>query len=337
MERFKVGIIEAGCPEGAELVRLLLGHPMVELFAVSVSGATGRRYSELYPRLFGIFDDICLSAEEVIARSDIVFGTPAMADGEEIAALCVKSRCVFISLAPDFRIADKELYFELYGRRIRYDGLHEASVYSIPELTGDRLTGRVLVSVPEAQPTAAALALAPCIAAELIEPRGIIIDAKNGCGWGENYSESFASVHGSSEAYSCGGHRHEPEIEQVLTELTGLSADVMYVPHRVPIARGVLLTCYAKKTLVCSEKTMRTALERAYGSCPFIRILPEGVQANAGAVAGTNICDISVTVREDSDTAIICAALDPLVKGAAGQAVQSMNILLSLPEETGVF
>lgn len=339
MDKFKVGIIGATGYAGVELVRLLAGHPLVELTAVASQSFMGKPISEVYPSLYGLCDLICVSNEEVIAKSDVVFAAVPSGISQELAAECIQSKCVFIDLGADFRLDSEEDYAEWYGGSYKYPGLHEAAVYGLPELFRDQMPGRVIVGNPGCYPTASALALAPALREGLIEPQGIIIDAKSGVsGSGRSLTQAshFIDVNENFNAYKVGVHRHTPEIEQTLTRVLGSPVRLTFVPHLLPVSRGILATCYAKSTLPCSLKTLRNAYEKAYANEPFVRVLPEGKEACIRNVTMSNFCDISLHFCERSQTVIITSAIDNMIKGAAGQAVQNMNILLSMPETLGL-
>lgn len=329
MEKFKTGIIGVTEPVGAELVRLLLGHPMVELTAVSAHANASLTLGGLYPSLRDICADAMASDEEVISRSDIVFCALTNGDNQEIAAECIKNKCVFIDLGAAFRLVSDEEYSRWYGGKFVYPGLHEAAVYGLPELMRSEMPGRVVVGCPGAVATAAELALVPMLEQGLLSPKGIVIDAKLPAG----------SYGGSSDGcfvFGVGGFRETAEIEQMLSDAAQTAVRVTAAPHIIPSKRGLLVTCYGAGTLAADEKTLRNALERAYGTEPFIRLLPSGVGASTSAVIGSNICDISLDYDARTGAVALTAALDYFMKGSAGQAIQCMNMLLSMPEGIGV-
>lgn len=339
IEKFKVGIVGATGYAGLELLRLLQNHPVVEIAAIASQSFTGKAISDVYPALYNICDKICVSTDEVIAKSDIVFAAVPSGVSQELAAKCIQNKCVFIDLGADFRLDSEEDYKEWYGGEYLFPGLHEASVYGLPELFRHEMTGKVLVGNPGCYPTASALALAPALKNGLIEPDGIIIDAKSGVsGAGRSLTQTshFIDVNENFNAYKAGVHRHTPEIEQSLSKVSGKSIKITFVPHLLPVSRGILATCYAKATMQCSEKTLRTAYENSYGDEPFIRLLPEGKEACIRNVTLSNYCDISLHFIERTRTVIITSAIDNMIKGAAGQAIQNMNLILSMPETLGL-
>ncbi|MBE6764653.1 MAG: N-acetyl-gamma-glutamyl-phosphate reductase, partial [Ruminococcaceae bacterium] len=239
----------------------------------------------------------------------------------------------------DFRLDSEEEYTEWYGGNYLYPGLHEAAVYGLPELFRHEMAGRVIVGNPGCYPTASALALAPALKAGLIEPQGIIIDAKSGVsGAGRSLTQTshFIDVNENFNAYKAGVHRHTPEIEQSLSKIAEKSIKITFVPHLLPVSRGILATCYAKATLPCNAKTLRNAYENSYGDEPFIRLLPDGKEACIRNVTLSNYCDISLHYVERTQTVIITSAIDNMIKGAAGQAIQNMNLILSMPETLGL-
>lgn len=329
MEKFKTGIIGVTEPIGAELARLLLGHPVAELTAVSAHTHTNLTLGELYPSLRDICGDAIVSDEEVISRSDIVFCALANSDNQEIAAECIKNKCVFIDLGAAFRLDSDEEYSRWYGGKFVYPGLHEAAVYGLPELMRSDMPGRVVVGCPGAVATAAELALVPLLEQGILSPKGIVIDAKLPAG-------SYGGSSDGSFVFGVGGFRETAETEQMLSAAAQTSVRVTVAPHIIPSKRGLLVTCYGTGTLAADEKTLRSALERAYGAEPFIRLLSEGVGAATSAVIGSNICDISLSYDARTSSVAVTAALDYFMKGSAGQAVQCMNMLLSMPEGIGV-
>ncbi|MDR1002576.1 MAG: N-acetyl-gamma-glutamyl-phosphate reductase [Oscillospiraceae bacterium] len=339
MEKFRIGIIGATGYAGVELVRLLLLHPLAEISALGSVSFEGKKISEVYPNLLEICDLPCLTNEEVIAQSDVVFAAVPHGMSQELAAQCIQNKCVFIDLGADFRLSDEEDYKQWYGGEFKFKGLHDAAVYGIPELFRGEILGKVLLANPGCYPTSIALALSPALMGGFIEPSGIIIDSKSGvtgAGRGLTQTSHYVDVNENFGAYKVAQHRHTPEIEETLSRMAGEKITVTFVPHLLPINRGILSTCYVKLKEGFTKEHLRAAYAHVYKDEPFVRILPDGLCAAVRNVKYSNICDISIHVDERTNTAVFCSAIDNMIKGAAGQAVQNMNIMLSIPETTGL-
>lgn len=329
MDKFKVGIIGVTEPFGGELARLLLQHPLTELAAVSSASGENVPLSGVYPSLYGIFDDKTVSDDDVIAASDIVFCALDSSDNQELAARAIREKRVFIDLGAAFRLFSGEEYSQWYGADFLYPGLHEAAVYGLPELKHDRITGRVLVGCPGPVASAALLALAPAVSEGLLNTSGIMIDAKLPSG-------AFGTTNGHSLSLGAVGFRETAEIEQFLSDAANSSVRLSVTPHIVSSPRGLLVTCYGRANLAGNEKTLRSAYEKFYADDPFVRLVPAGSGASTASVCGSNFCDISVSYDERTAAVAVTAALDIFMKGSAGTAVQCMNLILSLPEATGI-
>lgn len=330
MDRFRIGIIGADSPQGQQLMKLLLAHPIAELVAVSTTAGTasltGSPVGSCCPSLLDRCTLSFVSDLQVMTDADVVFNADLAADSQELAAGCIKNKCVFIDLGHSFRIADEETYQQWYGTGFSYPGLNDAAVYGLPELMREHMSGKVLVGVSGAVATGALLALVPLLNEQLIEPEGITITALlpaagNGSGLSA-CTDSFAET---------------AEIEQLLSQSAGRVIRTAVTPCFTQEHRGMLVVCTARTTLSASTRTIRTALNNYYTGEQFVRILPPGGRgASSAAVEGSNLCEISCRFDERTGTITVSAALDSLMKGSAGQAVQCMNRLLSMPEEIGV-
>lgn len=334
MDRFRIGILGADSPQGQQLIRLLLGHPIASLVAVSsrtgASSLLGTPVSDVFPALLGLCSLPFVDDSQVLNEADVIFCADAAADNEELIAACIKNKCVALDLGTSFRLASEEDHRLWSGSGFAYPGLHDAAVYGLPELLREHMSGCVLAGIPGAVATAALLALAPLVNEGLIEPEGIVIDAKLPAEE-QNTSGLFCS---DSTPWSCA--KETPEIEQLLSEAAGHKLCVTMTGCRTSSRRGLLVACSAKGALSANSRTLRTALNSYYAGERFVRILPSSGRADASAVEGSNICDISARYDERTGRVIVCAALDSLMKGSAGQAVQCMNRLLSMPEEIGL-
>ncbi len=335
----KVGIVGATGYAGLELVRLILSHPEAELVAVSSVSFEGKTLSSVYPCLNQICNMVCGTSEEVVANSDVVFACLPHGLSQQLAAECAAKDAVFIDLGADFRLYDENDYKEWYGGEFLDQELHGQAVYALPELYREEIKKTKIIANPGCYPTSIALGLAPALRTGLIDTAGIIIDSKSGttgAGRGLAQNTHFPDCNESFAPYKVAVHRHTPEIEQTLSQVAGEKLKVTFVPHLLPINRGIVSTIYARLKDGVTAERVRSIYEKVYKNEYFVRVLPEGQTANLKNVRCSNYCDISVHTDCRTNTLIIVSAIDNMVKGAAGQAVQNMNIVCGLPEETGL-
>jgi len=337
----RAGVIGATGYAGAELTRLLLGHPNVALAGLSSVTFAGKRISEIYPALYGLCDMTLTGEDEVIEKSDVVFASLPHGLSEKLAEKCLAHGAALIDLGADFRLKDGEAYRQWYGLFYQNPALHAQSAYCIPELHRERIQGGKvkIVANPGCYVTCATLALAPFLKAGAIRTDGIIIDAKSGvtgAGRGLTQTTHFPDCNESFAPYKVAAHRHTPEIEQNLTELAGEEIRVSFTPHLLPLNRGIVATCYASLAKGAEPDSLPGLCRDFYREERFVRVLPQGRTANLKYTAYSNYCDISVHPDPRSGRVIIVSALDNMGKGAAGQAVQNMNLLFGLPEESGL-
>lgn len=335
----RVGIIGATGYAGAELIRIIINHPKAELAAVCSVSFEGQTVSDIYPALNGICSLECISPDKAIEQSDVVFACVPSGISQELAKKCMDAGVKFIDLGADFRLENEEAYKEWYGGDYIDKSLHEQSVYALPELFRDEIKGRSIIGNPGCYPTSVALGLAPALKAGLIKTEGIIIDSKSGVtGAGRKLTDTahFPACNEAFSPYKIARHRHTPEIEQTLSKLSGKSVKVTFAPHLLPINRGIISTIYAKITDGADFSAIRDEYEKFYKNERFVRVLDEGKTANLRDVKCSNYCDISLHSDERTGTLIIVSAIDNMVKGAAGQAVQNMNIIFGLPEDAGL-
>ncbi len=340
-DKIKAGIIGATGYAGVELIRILSSHSEAVISAVSSVSFEGQIISRIYPNLAKICDMKLVSADEVIAGSDVVFTALPHGLSEEIADKCISRGKVIIDLGADFRLNDGEIYKKWYGVDFAYPALHSSSVYSIPELHREKIGNKNIIANPGCYPTAAALGLYPALKNGLIETEksNIIIDAKSGvtgAGRGLTQNTHYPEANEAFSAYKAGQHRHTPEIEQTLGEIAGEDIKITFVPHLLPVNRGIEETiyCHLKNGVEAGE--VRLCYENAYKNEYFVRVLPEGGYADIKNVRASNFCDISLHSDSHTRTLIICSCIDNMVKGAAGQAVQNMNIRFSIEEKTAL-
>lgn len=339
MKKIKAGVVGATGYAGVELVRILLRHPGTELAAVSSVSFEGQPLSAVYPSLREICDLPCGTADGVIAQSDVVFAALPHGLSQDMAAQCVEKGKKFIDLGADFRLDDPAAYTQWYGCSYVHPELHAQAVYGIPELFREQIAGKSIVGNPGCYPTSVALGLAPALRAGLVEPQGIVVDAKSGVtGAGRKPTQGthFPECNESFSAYKVASHRHTPEIEQTLSRMAGTPATVTFVPHLLPVNRGILSTIYAKLKRPAAQDELRTLYEKSYAGEPFVRVLPAGTGVDIRHIQGSNYCDIQLYTDPHTGLLIVTAAIDNMVKGAAGQAVQNMNLLFGLSETAGL-
>lgn len=343
MDKIKCGIIGATGYAGAEIVRLLISHPSAEIAAVSSVSYEGMKLSEIWPALSGLCDLPLISGDDITdgkAECDVVFAALPAGVSEEMAEKCVKRGILFIDMGADFRFSDAATYEKWYGKSFAYPGIHNDSVYCIPELHRDRIKpDTLIIGNPGCYPTSVALGIMPAIKYGLIGTDRIIIDSKSGVtGAGRKLTQDthFPDNNESFNAYKAGSHRHTPEIEQTVSELAGHEVKVTFVPHLLPVNRGILSTIYADMKPGTSLDDVYSAYSEAYRNEFFVRLEPKGSYANIRNVRRSNFCDISLHSDEHTGTLIITSCIDNMVKGAAGQAIQNMNIRFGIPENTGL-
>ena len=334
----RAGIIGGTGYTGVELMRCLSRHPQVELAAVTSRTEQGKPVSGLFPSLRGVVD-LAFSDPESGALSDcdvVFFATPSGTAMHQAPAL-LEAGVKVIDLSADYRLRDKAVWEHWYGlKHASPDHLSEA-VYGLPEVNRTDIAGARLVANPGCYPTVIQLGFLPLLENDLVETDGLIADAKSGVsGAGRNTSPAtqFCEAGESFSAYSAGGHRHLPEIKQGLSALSQGEIELVFVPHLLPIIRGIHATLYAR--LKKSGADLQGLFSDRYQSERFVDVLPPGVHPDTASVSGSNTCRMSVFQPQDGATAVILAVEDNLVKGAAGQALQNMNIMYGLDEATGL-
>lgn len=321
---------------GGEVLRLLLGHPEVEIGALTGNSHAGRRLGELQPHLLPLADRVLAeTTPEALAGHDVVF--LALPHGHSAAvAEQLGPDVLVVDLGADFRLKNPADWERFYGSP--HAG---AWPYGLPELPGARaaLEGSKRIAVPGCYPTAASLALAPAYAASLVEPEAVIVAASGTSGAGKSPKPHLlgSEVMGSMSPYGVGGgHRHTPEMIQNLSAAAGETVTVSFTPTLAPMPRGILATCSAKARDGVTADAVRAAYAKAYADEPFVHLLPEGQWPATAAVYGSNAVQIQVAYDPAAHRVVAISAIDNLTKGTAGGAVQSMNIALGLPEETGL-
>lgn len=336
-KKLNVGIIGATGYAGAELFRLLYSHPHVTIAAVSSTSFEGKALSEIYPALSNEKEYILTDMDGVIEASEVIFAALPHGLSEELAAKCDGKNKVLIDLGADFRLVDEKKYTKWYGLEYKYPKLHEKALYCLPEINREKIPSVDIIANPGCYPTSVALGLMPALKAKLTDTAGIIIDSKSGvtgAGRGLSQTTHYPDNNEAFSAYKAGLHRHTPEIEQTLGFFAGKDVKVTFVPHLLPVNRGILSTIYAKTDKLLDE--IYEVYSNAYANEKFVRLQPKGSFANIKNVRCSNYCDISLHHDAHTGTLIITSAIDNMVKGAAGQAIQNMNIRFGFPEDAGL-
>lgn len=335
----KVSIIGATGYTGAELVKVLLRHPRIEIEVITSQSFVNKKISEIYPWLNT--DLICqeFNINRIASSSSFIFtALPHQTSMKIVAELHSKGRKI-IDLSADFRLTDPVSYEKWYGVPHQRKDLLKEAIYGLPEVYREKISKASLVANPGCYPTSSILALAPLVNSSLIKENSIIIDAKSGVsGAGRKLSLAthFAEVNENVRAYQVLGHRHTPEIEEQLSKLAKRKIIITFVPHLVPVNRGILSTCYAALKQKADTKDLLKLYQDFYKEEPFVEILPEGRFPQTKEVTDSNRCRIGITVNGRNDRVIIISVIDNLSKGAATQAVQNMNLMCGFEETMGL-
>ena len=334
-----VGILGASGYTGAELVRLLARHPNVDIRMVTADRRAGHRMGDVFPHLSGVpLPELTRIEDADFSGIEAVFlGLPHGTTQEVVAGLPDHLRV--IDLSADFRLADTGVYAQWYGHEHQAPKLQGEAVYAITELYREAIKGARIVANPGCYPTASLLALVPLIEAGLIDTGDIIIDAKSGvsgAGRAEREANLFAEVSEGIHPYGVASHRHAPEIEQALSIAADGDVVVTFTPHLVPMNRGILASIYVRLAAEATAADLRAELAARYAQEPFVRVTPEGVVPATRHVRGSNHCLIGVFPDRVEGRAILISAIDNLVKGASGQAIQNFNLVMGLAETTAL-
>lgn len=335
----QVAIIGASGFTGAELLRICASHPELNVVAATGNTEAGNRVADLYPSLAAAYGEMTFAANDVsvIADADLVFlGLPHGASQSMVPDLRGSVKHV-VDLAADFRLDDPGLYPTWYGEAHAAPELLDDFVFGLPEFFRSDLAGAELIAAPGCYVTTSSLALGPLVKAGLIEPTGIVVDAASGvsgAGRPPKPNTTFCAVDEDFTAYGLLNHRHTPEIEMAIGRHAGTDVQVLFTPHLAPMNRGILATCYARPTGSISIDDAMACLHAAYDDEPFVVVSERSPSTKA--TLGSNSCHVTARVDERTGWLIVIAALDNLVKGASGQAVQCANLALGLPETSGL-
>ncbi len=336
---YEVGIVGATGYTGVELLRLLAGHPEVNVSVITSRSEQGQRVDALYPNLRGHYDLQFVSPDvQLLSRCDLVFfATPHGVSMHMMRELLAAGTRV-VDLSADFRLRDAELWSRWYGQAHACPELLADAVYGMPELQRDQIAVAQLVAAPGCYPTAIQLGLLPLLEQGLVDTRHLIANAASGAsgaGRQAKVDNLLAEISDSFKAYAVAGHRHLPEIEQTLGNIAKSQVNVTFVPHLLPMIRGIHATLYARLSTQQSVD-LQTLYEQRYADEAFVDVLPAGSHPQTRTVKGSNMCRLAVFNPQNSDTVVVLSVIDNLVKGAAGQAVQCMNIMLGQTETNGL-
>ncbi|UHD14657.1 N-acetyl-gamma-glutamyl-phosphate reductase [Thiocapsa bogorovii] len=334
----RVGIVGGTGYTGAELLRILARHPVAELAVITSRSEAGIPVAEMFPHLRGRMDlEFSAPDEGALAECDLVFfATPNGTAMQAVPDLLERGVRV-VDLAADFRLKDPTLWETWYGMPHACPELLSEAVYGLPELNRDAVRDARLVANPGCYPTAVTLGFMPLLAAEAVDPSWLIADAKSGVSGGGRKASTgllMAEVGESFKAYSVTGHRHAPEIVQNLERFSGAGLHLTFVPHLIPMIRGIEATLYAR--LIRSDVDLDDLFSTYYADEPFVDPMPGGAHPDTRSVRGANLCRMSATRQGDSGVVVVQSVIDNLVKGAAGQAVQNMNLMFGIEESAGL-
>jgi N-acetyl-gamma-glutamyl-phosphate reductase len=337
----KVGILGATGYAGIELVRIAAQHPQVRITSVVSQSFVGQKISDIYPNLRGIVDTVCeeLNIDEISRKCDVVFTALPHGASKTVIPQLIQSGLKVIDLSGDFRYNDVSVYEKWYGTKHENPELLESAVYGLPELHRDKIAGTCLVGNPGCYTTCSILGLVPLLASKLVYTNNIIIDAKSGVsGAGRSLALDyhFCECTENMKAYKIATHRHTSEIEQELSLVAQEEIIVSFTPHLIPMKRGIISTIYANLKEKYTTAQLLDIYKKYYKDEFFIRIYDEGQLPETNHVAGSNFVDIGLVVDERLNRVVVVSALDNLIKGAAGQAVQNMNIMFGLDEKMGL-
>jgi len=334
----RAGIVGATGYTGVELLRLLLAHPGAEPAVVTSRGNAGERLDAMFPNLRG-HTDLAFTEPDpgLLAECDVVFFATPHGVAHAMAGELLSRGTRVIDLSADFRIRDAALWSRWYGQPHGAPELLDQAVYGLPEINRKRIPDARLIAVPGCYPTAVSLGFIPLLEAGLVDTAHLVADAKSGVSGAGRKAQVGMLLCEASEnfkAYGVAGHRHLPEILQTLGDVAGQTPGLTFVPHLLPMIRGIEASLYA--VLKDMDTDLQALYEQRYAAEPFVDVMPPGSHPETRSVRGTNRCRIAVHRPQGGDTAVVLSVIDNLVKGASGQAVQNMNLMFGLPETAGL-
>ena len=333
----KAGIIGATGYAGAELVRLLLGHKEVEIKWYGSRSYVDQAYASVYQNMFQLVDEKCMEA--MADQVDVIFTATPQGLCASLVNENILNKVKIIDLSADFRIKDVNVYEKWYGIEHKAPQYIEEAVYGLCEVNREKIKQARIIANPGCYPTCSFLSIYPCVKEGLIDPNTIIIDAKSGtsgAGRGAKVDNLFCEVNENIKAYGVAGHRHTPEIEEQLSYAAGEPVLINFTPHLVPMQRGILVTAYASLKKDVTYEEVKAVYDKYYDKEYFVRVLNKDVCPQTRWVEGSNFVDVNFKIDPRTKRIIMMGAMDNLVKGAAGQAVQNMNLLFGLDEKTGL-
>jgi N-acetyl-gamma-glutamyl-phosphate reductase len=334
----KAGVVGGTGYTGVELLRLLVAHPEVELSIITSRSEAGLPVSDLYPNLRGHLDIRFQEPDlKFLSECDVVFFATPNGIAMKMTSELVNAGVKVIDLAADFRIKDTAEWSHWYGMEHACPDVLAEAVYGLPEINREAIKKARVVANPGCYPTAVTLGFLPLIEQGLLDDQHLIADAKSGvsgAGRGANVGSLLSEASESFKAYGVAGHRHLPEIKQTLSNVAGHQVGLTFVPHLVPMIRGIEASLYA--VIQSKDVDLQSLYEKRYADEVFVDVLPAGGLPETRSVKGSNMCRLSVFRPQDGDTIVVSSVIDNLVKGAAGQAVQNMNIMFDLAETTGI-
>ena len=341
MSKIKAAIIGGTGYVGQELFRILYSHPETEVTKVTSVSYTGKKYADIYKNFSNITDLECseCNTDEIAEECDVIFIALPHGIASKSVTKSVLDKCRVIDIGADFRIKDKNVYEKWYGVEHFGEDVLKEAVYGLCEIHGEEIKKARLVANPGCYTTCSILSLYPLVKEGLINTDTIVIDAKSGvtgAGRKPDLGTSFCECSESVKAYKVASHRHTPEIEQELSIAAGKEIKLIFTPHLIPMNRGILATCYAKLNKNKEFSDIEKAFEKYYSDKKFIRLLKKGNFPETNKVKGSEYVDIGFGVDERTNTVIVIGAIDNLVKGAAGQAVQNMNLMFGFDESTAL-
>ena len=337
----KVGIVGATGYAGGELARLLLQREDIEIRWFGSKSYVDQAYTSLYQNMYQMVDAVCKSddMEQIAEEVDVIFTATPQGLCASLLDEEILSKVKVIDLSADFRIKDVAVYEEWYKLRHGAPQFIKEAVYGLPEINREKIREARLIANPGCYPTCSFLTVYPLVKEGLIDPSTLIIDAKSGtscAGRGAKVANLYCEVNESIKAYGVAGHRHTPEIEEQLSLAAGEPVTISFTPHLVPMDRGILITAYASLAKAVSYEEVKAVYDRYYEKERFVRVLQKDVCPETRWVKGSNFVDVNVKLDPRTGRIIMMGAMDNMVKGAAGQAIQNMNLLFGLPEDKGL-
>ena len=337
----KAGIIGSTGYAGQEIVRLLMGHKDAEIVWYGSRSYIDKKYYEVFGNMFQIVDANCMddNMEELAQKADVIFTATPQGLCASLVNESILEKTKIIDLSADFRIKDVNVYEKWYGIEHKSPQFIDEAVYGLCEINRGKIKGARLIANPGCYTTCSILSFYPLMKEGLIDPKSVIIDAKSGtsgAGRGAKVNNLFCEVNENIKAYGVLTHRHTPEIEEQLGYAAGEDVTIIFTPHLVPMNRGILVTGYANLTKDVSYDEVRAAYDKYYAKERFVRVLDKDVCPETRWVEGSNYVDVNFKLDPRTNRVVVMGALDNIVKGAAGQAIQNMNLAFGLPETEGL-